>query len=704
MQLRSCLLSLLFVPVLGFAATPPAGPVAPEVAASTPSAPVAPVASKGRAATRGGSLTLRWNDDLLLTLGVERRGLDGRKARADRDVFALDGQSRFELDGNRRALSGLAGGEARASGGYVFVARGKRVRWTDPTLLVRPGEAARIDLRDADGRTLFYIDTLMHEFLGGGAAYDIRSADIRIAPDFAASIGRPDAADWPVGEAKARMPVEHWIGGDVPKAAGDPNWPGEQVAGQPAGTVYRADVFMQNITPQLMRCGTCTFAPDGSLTGCTATGTCTAASHIVYAPNSTLLNNVANGAFAVSINNNGRGGGCPSPPDPATCIGVSASTFTADVPWWEKFTSSPDDPDFTYPYSFNDVHPNLIWNLYRLDAVGADPAGRITQIGRSGVKHAFLTTNSGAGCDTSNGNHVLGRSCSDTYGTGNNDASQDLGPRSELVPAKGLWGRCGSIFDPECDQSENGGAASQFHQRMLVPTPRVTAAGGSFIFESWYIVRDDINIYNTMATRTVAFNPTTLAPIGAQNGPFLLGPAIDKWVPRGAGTATSRNVEVAAPEGRFQVAVKVHDLGGGSWQYEYVVMNHDFAREETTGVESNHTLRVLGNHGFKRFSVPRAAAATISQIVFDDGDGLAVNDWAGSDNGSAVEWSAPNDGASLDWGSMSRFSFVSNQAPQDIEVALEVTRVGSPSSYRALVPGPAVLILDGVFADGFESP
>lgn len=701
---RPLLFVLLSLPLACMAATPPAGSVSPEDAAKAPTAPLPLSASTGRATARGGTLTLRWNDDLLLTLGVERRELGGAKARVDRKVFDLDPQTRFELDGNRRTLHQLAAGEGRFSGGFDFVARAKRVRWADPQLLVRPGDAPRIDLRSADGRTLFYIDTVMHEFLAAGTAYDIRSADIRIAPEFAASIGRADAADWPVGEAKLRMPVENWIGGAVPKAAGDPNWPGEQVAGQPAGTIYRADVFMQNITPQLMRCGTCTFAADGSLTGCTATGTCTAASHIVYAPNSTLFNNTANGSFAVSINNNGSGGACPSPPDPATCIGVSAATFTADVPWWEKFTTSPNDDDFNYPYKFNDVHPNLIWNLYRLDAVGADPAGRITQIGRSGVKHAFLTTNTGAGCDSSNGGHVLGRSCSDTYGTGNNDASQDLGPRSELVPAKGLWGRCGSIFDPDCDQTENGGAASQFHQRMLVPTQRVTAPNGSFIFESWYIVRDDINIYNTMATRTVVFNASTLAPIGAQNGPFLLGPAIDKWVPRATSTATARNVEVVAPEGRFQVAVKVHDLGGGSWQYEFAVMNHDFAREESTGVESNHTLRVLSNRGFKRFSVPRAAGVIVSQVEFDDGDSLAVNDWVGTDTGTAVAWQAPNDASSLDWGAMSRFSFVANQAPQDVEVALEVTLPGTPTSYTAVLPGPSVLVVDGLFGDGFESP
>jgi hypothetical protein len=694
----------LLLPFAAGAATAPAGPVSSADSAAVPSTPLELKSGVGRATTRGGTLSIRWNDDLLLTLGVERRELGGDKASSDRSAFALDDSARFELDGNRRTLFGLAAGEGAFAGGFDFVARGRVVRWDSPTVLVRPGDAARIDLRGKDGHDLFYVDTLMHEFLDSGALYHIRSADIRITPEFARLIGRPDAADWAIGEVKGRLPVEHWIGGAVPKAPGDPNWPGEPVPGEPAGTVYRADVFMQAITPQLMRCGTCTFDAGGALSACTAVATCTTASHLVYAPSSTLVNNVANGTLAATVNNNGSGAACPTPADPATCLGVSASRFAADVPWWDKFTSSPAGPNFQYPFPLNDVHPNLIWNLYRLDAVGADPAGRITQVGRSGVKHAFLTTNSGSACDTSNGNHVLGRACQDTYGTGNNDSSGDLGPRTELVPAKGLWGRCGSIFDPECDQLENGGAASPFHQRMLVPTQRVTGANGTFVFESWYIVRDDINIYNTMATRTVAFSPTTLAPISAQSGPFLLGPAIDKWVPRNAASATARNVELATPEGRAQVAVKVHDLGGGAWQYEFAVMNHDFAREEITGVEANHTMRVLSNHGFRRFSVPRAAGVTISQVQFDDGDSLAVNDWTASDTGTAVEWTSPSAAASLNWGSLSRFSFVANQAPGDVQVVLEVTRSGSPASYSALLPGPSTAIIEGIFADGFEVP
>jgi hypothetical protein len=87
------------------------------------------------------------------------------------------------------------------------------------------------------------------------------------------------------------------------------------------------------------------------------------------------------------------------------------------------------------PYG-NDQHPYLIWNLYRTNS-----DGRLEQIGRSGVKHAWLTTNGSCLDSTAeHDSHILGRGCLDTYGTGNNDTSSDLGPRSEIVPATGIWG------------------------------------------------------------------------------------------------------------------------------------------------------------------------------------------------------------------------------------------------------------------------
>ena len=343
------------------------------------------------------------------------------------------------------------------------------------------------------------------------------------------------------------------------------------------------------------------------------------------------------------------------------------------------------------------VGPVSAWDAADLPECPVDAldsaTGTITQIGRSGVKHAFLTTNVGSGCDTSNGNHVLGRQCGDTYGTGNNDSSSDLGPRSEIIPATGQWGRCGSIYDTNCDGTANASPNGAYDQRMIVKESQITAtAGVTWLFESWYLIRDDINIYNTMGTVPWAatFGSSWSSPTGTQS-PFRLGPAIDRWVAAGTSTPTARNVELAAPEGHVKVAVQAIDQGG-SWRYEYAVMNFDFARAATTGKEDDHTLRVLRNNGFNSFSLPLTAGASVSALQFSDGDVNAANDWTATVLPDRIVWTAPNDASSLNWAAMYRFSFTSNAAPLTAAARLGVTEPGTPSQYEVanlltLTPG-----------------
>jgi hypothetical protein len=176
-------------------------------------------------------------------------------------------------------------------------------------------------------------------------------------------------------------------------------------------------------------------------------------------------------------------------------LGTSSALWTAGIAWNQKFTGST-------PYG-NDQHPYLIWNLYRTNS-----DGRLEQIGRSGVKHAWLTTNGSCLDSTAeHDSHILGRGCLDTYGTGNNDTSSDLGPRSEIVPATGIWGRCGSIYDPGCHGSQTASPNGSYDQRMIVKEQQISPTvnpGASYLFESWYVAREDVNIYNSMATRSGA--------------------------------------------------------------------------------------------------------------------------------------------------------------------------------------------------------
>ena len=136
-------------------------------------------------------------------------------------------------------------------------------------------------------------------------------------------------------------------------------------------------------------------------------------------------------------------------------------------------------------------------------------------------------------------------------------------------------------------------------------------------------------------------------------------------------------------------------------------MNFDFAREVTSGQESDHSFRVLRNDGLNRFSVAIAdPAAVVSQLVYADGD-PARADWTATVSGSAIEWVAPSAAASQNWGVMARFSFVSNKAPFDGNVSLGVTEPGSPASYQVAsyrVGEAPVIPGDELFANGFEDP
>lgn len=650
-----------------FAATPPADPVdavdqlrAQELSGWD--------GRLDRVITRGGSVQFIWNDDLLGLIGLQRAGDPAQRS----VTMPLGEASRFDVDARRDSVRGIAGGEVGLAGSIAFSTARERIVVEAPRLVVRPGDALRIDVMGRDGQVLLYVDRVMYEFLDGGQRFHIRSADLRVAPALAARIGHPEAADLAIAELKVMADVVERAGGTEPYACGDPNWPGEPVPGS-GGARYQADVFMQSFSGQLSRCrasvggGACD-GPGGATDG-----------DVVYTPSSTLINNIANGTLVATI-----------PGDP---LGTSTSAYTADVEWDQKFTNAVNGP-----YASPDQHPYLIWNLYRID-----PDGSLTQVGRSGVKHAFLTTNVGSGCESCNGNHVLGRQCGDTYGTGNNDSNSDLGPRRELLPASGQWGRCGSIYDVNCDGVSNASGNTSYDQRLIVKESALDATlnpGATFLFESWYIVREDINIYNTMASRP--FTPTwNGSSWTAGNGsPFRLGPALDRWIDAGntAGDLT-RNVELVAPEGRAKVAVRVDDLGNGSWRYHYALMNFDFARAVTQGSEPN--LRVVRNDGFNRFSVRVGDGVAISQIAYADGD-PARADWTATQTATAIEWAAPDAAASQNWGVMARFSFVADRAPVNAAATLGVTEPGTPASYDvasvkaggAAVPSAPDLITD----------
>ncbi len=603
----------------------------------------APAAAKAQTwSAWGGTVGIRWNRDLAGDLGLKIGAAQARHAELsglEHELFDLQsvGSLDFEVRGGN--LRGFVGGSLQARGGHVLDAASGRIDLTNFRLVPRAQQAAGtppvLDLVSADGAAWFYIDRLMYELIDGKRRLAVRTMDVRITPELARRLGAPEAAGMAIADMEMTTDVQRQGADDAPLLLGSTKWHGTPVPGVP-GATYQADLFMTTFDAQYSRCSGCTGAGgNGS---------------VVFTPSSTLRNNRNNGTPIAVV-----------PGDPR---GTSSALYTADIPWYQKFSGN------FAPYN-NDQHPYLIWNLYRLNADGT-----MDQIGRSGVKHAFLTLNTACDDDPFD-SHILGRGCADVYSVGNNDSNQSLGPRSEIIPFTNQWGRCGSIYDTNCDGFQNSSTNTSFDQRLVVRESQFSGpehAGATYLFESWYLARQDIDILNSMGTKRVTFSrPGTVWVVGG-NDQYKLGPAIDRWVDPAAPGPNASSVQISTAEGQVKVASKVTDLGGGRWRYDYAVMNLDFSRAITEGAEPN--LRVLSNQGFNGLAVP-AGAATITDLKFSDGDVDPTNDWTASISGGNVFWVAPA-GNSLNWGTMFRFSFIANRAPGRNSFQLSIAGSGSP--------------------------
>ena len=314
-----------------------------------------------------------------------------------------------------------------------------------------------------------------------------------------------------------------------------------------------------------------------------------------------------------------------------------------DVPWQVKF--SPPAP----PYN-TDQHPYLIWNLYRLSN------GRLEQLGASGLKHAFLSTNSNCGCSGASGAvlWVGNGGCEDTYGVGTNNSTGSLGPRHEITAHTGVWERCGSIFDPDCNGIQNPAppfSGPSDPRRLWVMESELATPGAQYFFESWYVVRDDVNIFNTMAWRSItpAFSGTswTFGPLGPQSQ----GPAIDAWVNPASPGANADTRRIDSGQGEVTLAVRATDVGGGRWRYEYALMNHDLDA-------------MVGS-----LSIPLPAGVTVTNVSFHDVDRNPRTDWVAKvSSGDSIIWHAPPSvltplAFGQDWGLLYNFGFEVNAAP-----------------------------------------
>jgi hypothetical protein len=620
----------------------------------------------------GGQIGFRWNSDLLAGLGVKIARPDQSVAPSStgthgdfrsRTWFDVRQSGGLDFNVKNGALQEFSGGSVIVRGGYVLrLADGSTIDLRNLTLKVRADNPKILDLVSGDGKAWLYSDRIMFELADGNRTLAVRAADVRISPALANRLGAPDSANWEVADIAMNTEVNVVGANPAPDRVCSPYpWPGVDVPGVD-GATYLADLFMQTFSVDPVGCQSCD-GPGGNdgIAG--------------LAPSSSLRNNVNDGTEQPTV-----------PGDP---LGTSSVLYTANVAWYTMFSGN--NPPYT-----NDQHPFLIWNMYRMNADGS-----MDQIGRSGVKHAFLTIN--AGClDSCNDSHSLGRGCGDTYGTGNNDSPSDMGPRSEIVPAQGIWGRCGSIWDPNCTGSEHSNGNNSWTQRLQVHESQIDPAanpGATYMFESWYIARDDVDIYNSMATLTGTPHYASSQWSFSGQSNYKLGPAIDRWVSPTAPDANSLNTEIASGEGHTKVAVKATDLGDGTWRYVYVVENLDFARAVIEPPDNGPDPRVLSNKGFDSFTVPLPAGAVVSATSFHgpslDGSGA----WTAAVGSNSVTWSAGGS-PTLDWGTMYTFSVTVNASPISVprptaripQVTLHVATSGTPAAYKTLSVVPTTVL------------
>ncbi|MCX7553913.1 hypothetical protein OS175_08480 [Marinicella sp. S1101] len=342
----------------------------------------------------------------------------------------------------------------------------------------------------------------------------------------------------------------------------------------------------------------------------------------------------------------------------------------SDVAWWRKFTG------VNPPYD-NDQHPYLYWSMYR------EIDNRFEQIGTSGLKHAFFTVNTFCACS---GGQILYPTCEDTYSVGNNDSPSHLGPKAEIEAFSGLWQSTGSFFDQVPaggDGSQDTNSNGTDENRMVVAEADFADTNLDYYISSWYVIRDDIDIYNSMGYRGYQFTPNGNAWITNSTTAFINGPASDQYVTPNtfdlaAGTASQRLLQ--AGEGHLTVAVKVIDLKDGTYRYNYMVENHDYDPQVQT------------------ITLVLADLASFSDFVFADTDELAANDWGFIRDSNELILQAPPENT-LDWGELYSFSFTTNAAPQAGQVVLTGSENGG-DEFSADVITP--LFTDLIFENGFE--
>ena len=191
------------------------------------------------------------------------------------------------------------------------------------------------------------------------------------------------------------------------------------------------------------------------------------------------------------------------------------------------------------------------------------------------------------------------------------------GSQSSLGPKWQVDVEAGTHNHPYSQQGQTGNAIFkrvQVHDADLDPALN---PGATYYVESQYVAFDDGNKFNNNSYRTLNKSGSngfyTLSPTGSTTQQL---PAIFAW------QDADPLVEIKVVDHRYYAGVRVTDLGGDRWHYEYAIEN------------------LLDTHGTQSLRIPIPHGATISNIGFHD-----VDYHSGEPQGGA-DWTVTIDTAS----------------------------------------------------------
>jgi flagellar hook capping protein FlgD len=334
---------------------------------------------------------------------------------------------------------------------------------------------------------------------------------------------------------------------------------------------------------------------------------------------------------------------------------TSCNVGSVDVPWLA---------------AMDERHPLIHMALYRL------LDGRFEQIGVSWLKHGFFAQSNDdcSPCLNPSDGSFLGVGCSDTYNISNNSNRNDLGPRSEVNVYNGTWECTGSHFalgQPDCTRRHGSSGHGPLDHRLVAPDADLANPGATYYYEANYIVEGDQALVNNWGYRrcTMSWNGFLWAFSTPESNPLVEGPALGGW------GDSSHAVDVAPGDGQVLLAVQTTDLGGGTWHYEYALLNLNSDRQ------------------IRSFSLPVVGVSNISNIGFHDNDTNAANDWQVSVDGGSITWQtetfAQNPNAkALVFGYLNNFRFDADAAPGPLNAVLSPFKPGIGSDVTAGTTGP----------------